>query len=104
MNAAEQCIAARATGKYLATVNTRNASDTGSWWRTRFVAIARQAESAATLPRPHGAVRTPAGPGWRRRGPALRTCRLPNLKNPPWWFEAGNFPAFFVCGLCAKSL
>ncbi len=78
MNAAEQCIAARATGKYLATMNTRNASDTGSWWRTRFVAIARQAESAATLPRPHGAVRIRpalAGAGAARRfGPvASRT-------------------------------
>jgi hypothetical protein len=37
-------------------MNMRNASETGSWWRQRFVAIARQNESARPLPRP-GAVR-----------------------------------------------
>jgi hypothetical protein len=55
-------------------MNTRNASDTGSWWRARFVAIARQVESAATLPRPRGAVRIRpalAGAGVVRRFGAL---------------------------------
>jgi len=71
MNAAEQCIAARATRKYLADMNpnTRNASETGSWWRRRFVAIARQAESAGPAPR-SGAVRMRpglAGAGTPRR-------------------------------------
>ncbi len=60
-NPAEQCIAAHDTRDYLAAMNTRNASDTGSWWRARFVAIARQAESAALLPRPRGAVRIRPG-------------------------------------------
>ena len=73
-NPAEQCIAARATRDYLATMNTRNASDTGSWWRERFVAIARQAESAASQPRPAGAVRIrpwlAGAAGLRRLGPA----------------------------------
>jgi hypothetical protein len=59
-------------------MNTRNASDTGSWWRQRFVAIARQVESAGTLPRPRGAARLRPGLagalGMRRFGPvASRT-------------------------------
>ena len=73
-NPEENCIAARATRDYLASMNTRNASDTGSWWRERFVAIARQVESAGTLPRPRGAVRIRpglAGAGVVRRFGAL---------------------------------
>jgi len=70
MNAAEQCIAARAGHKYLADMNTRNASDTGSWWRARFVAISRQVESKGTLPRTREALRIRpalAGAGMARR-------------------------------------
>jgi hypothetical protein len=55
-------------------MNTRNASHTGSWWRERFVAIARQVESAARLPRSGGAVRIrpwlDSAAGARRLGPA----------------------------------
>jgi len=57
MNQAEQCIAARTSRDYLAPMNTRNASETGSWWRARFVAIARQVEAARPSVRPAGAVR-----------------------------------------------
>ena len=61
MNQAEQCIAARSTRDYLATMTTRNASETGSWWRARFVAIARQVEAARPNPRPAGAGRIRPG-------------------------------------------
>jgi hypothetical protein len=59
---------------YLADMNMRNASETGSWWRQRFVAIARQAETARPHPRP-GVVRIRPGlPGAvtaRRFGSAI---------------------------------
>jgi hypothetical protein len=59
-------------------MNTRNASETGSWWRARFVAIARQVESARPYTRPAGAVRIRpclAGAAAERRfgAAALRT-------------------------------
>ena len=55
-------------------MNTRNASETGSWWRARFVAIARQVEAARPSVRPAGAVRIRprlAGAGVVRRFGAL---------------------------------
>jgi hypothetical protein len=57
MNKAEQSIAARPRANYLTNMNMRIASETGSWWRARFIAIARQAESARPHSRPGSAAR-----------------------------------------------